>query len=1162
MANPYDVLPVPDPDDDNDDIPLRKTGIDAAPLRSEPKAANDADASTVNNAKLPTIAQKVTSETTGLKEDLKTKTGEDPPLVTTTGGRSEYVSRGTRVRTKLLGRNPYSWVPRRAPSANAPAVYEQPGDVFGSELPDPSSVGDGDVSLQGQQNPVRVDTRNVPLDIFGSLLGLSVTLGLGAVWAFAFGAGRRVAVGPLGLVAVPLNKTVVDNVLEVDFTDIVAQCGSPKLLDGIKLIDADDNKADRVTDSSGTWTVNADNSVTWKPVGKITQKSIFIHYLLSGTGDGNAVSEWSTLTINFTSAPVGTQASGTKLMLPGSILPPATGQTATVPVSATVTAQSGSAVPTGSVTFTLAELAGKPSMQAAVSSTGSVSAMITIPAGTVPGMYTLTAQYDGDTQFSGSMDTAVLVILQPTNTVAEMAPSIAVPAMDFKVTFSATVTTPGGSPVPTGMVSFTLTDSTNNKIGSAQAAIGLMGAASAAITVPKNTPAGSYTLTALYVVSNKFAGSSDSKTFTITATGSPMITSQPSDEEILVGGTATFTAAATGFTSVQWNVSTDQGKTFNAVSPAATTTTLTVPNTTLAMNGSRYQAVFANASGQAFSTVAKLTVSRVVFVTANPTPQGRWSDIYGLDGYVVAAGRVQLPSYLASLNIENLPPYYAPAAPPPAPTVPASFAPVYEYGSYNVLNPPAVVPDGYAEFDMRSPSLVAATFTPATNSSPVPNSFQVEINVAANDTSPHQLALYFADYDTANLRAQTVTFSDPGQNNSLDARFFANFSAGEYGVWNFVGSVVITVTNAGPAKPVLSGIFLDPLSTQPVFRLSLPPVAAVAGASSTAIPVTVTPVNGFNGAVTLSATNWPNGITATLTTTPLGVTINTTSAVTPGTYWLTLTGNSGLLSANTYIQLTVSAKPAPKARNVMMAAAVTKGKRAAFNVISRGSSPADKDPKSVVLAGLADIGTPHAAMKSALKNDGKTMHVEGEGVWVVDDNNMVAFQADATLNHAPTPAMFRYSDVNGDQSNTALIVADEGLQHSEHVTAALSKQTDQAFWQSFQLNVIDDPYPGQAPPPVLDQDQFISLTLTLAQVVRTQVNPGLNPVSDSDVTELFKEWDKASQDWTALVKICEKAIHDKVKAGVIAAPLPPLMERFWRLALMVRMVAYAMAPRH
>src|SRR5258707_8821267 len=103
----------------------------------------------------------------------------------------------------------------------------------------------------------------------------------------------------------------------------------------------------------------------------------------------------------------------------------------------------------------------------------------------------------------------------------------------------------------------------------------------------------------------------------------PTITTQPTNQTVTAGQTATFTAAATGSPTptVQWQVSTDGGVTFNNVS-GATSTTLSF-TTALSQNGNQYQAVFTNSAGTATTTAATLTVNPATppAITTQPTNQ-------------------------------------------------------------------------------------------------------------------------------------------------------------------------------------------------------------------------------------------------------------------------------------------------------------------------------------------------------------------------------------------------------------------------------------------------------------------------------------------------------------------------------------------------------------
>ena len=116
-------------------------------------------------------------------------------------------------------------------------------------------------------------------------------------------------------------------------------------------------------------------------------------------------------------------------------------------------------------------------------------------------------------------------------------------------------------------------------------------------------------------------GSATSTAATLTVQTVPTVTTQPSDQTVTAGGTATFTAAASGnpTPSVQWMVSTDSGATFNDISGATSPTYSLTP--TIAQNGDEFEAVFTNAAGSATTTAATLTVQAAPAVTTQPSDQ-------------------------------------------------------------------------------------------------------------------------------------------------------------------------------------------------------------------------------------------------------------------------------------------------------------------------------------------------------------------------------------------------------------------------------------------------------------------------------------------------------------------------------------------------------------
>jgi hypothetical protein len=107
-------------------------------------------------------------------------------------------------------------------------------------------------------------------------------------------------------------------------------------------------------------------------------------------------------------------------------------------------------------------------------------------------------------------------------------------------------------------------------------------------------------------------------TTTVSVDQAPQVTTQPSNTRVTVGQTATFTAqAATGFPapSVQWMVSSNGGASFSnltngtvggATYSGVNTDTLSIANTTVAMNNYQYEAVFSNTVGTATSNAATL----------------------------------------------------------------------------------------------------------------------------------------------------------------------------------------------------------------------------------------------------------------------------------------------------------------------------------------------------------------------------------------------------------------------------------------------------------------------------------------------------------------------------------------------------------------------------
>ena len=116
----------------------------------------------------------------------------------------------------------------------------------------------------------------------------------------------------------------------------------------------------------------------------------------------------------------------------------------------------------------------------------------------------------------------------------------------------------------------------------------------------------------------------------------PTVLTNPSNQVVNAGQTATFIAAASGTPSptAQWQVSTDGGATYNNLA-GATNPTLTITNANIAQNGNRYRAVFTNSVSTATTTGAMLTVNAAALVLT-PVPK-TFNPVFG-QPYVSTVG--------------------------------------------------------------------------------------------------------------------------------------------------------------------------------------------------------------------------------------------------------------------------------------------------------------------------------------------------------------------------------------------------------------------------------------------------------------------------------------------------------------------------------------------
>jgi Pro-kumamolisin, activation domain len=125
------------------------------------------------------------------------------------------------------------------------------------------------------------------------------------------------------------------------------------------------------------------------------------------------------------------------------------------------------------------------------------------------------------------------------------------------------------------------------------------------------------------------------------------------------------------------------------------------------------------------------------------------------------------------------------------------------------------------------------------------------------------------------------------------------------------GTATVTITGTSGTLTQTTTIALK---VTPAFTLSASPAAvSVIDGSTATSTITVTPLNGFKGDVTLAASGLPTGVTAAFSPNPATstskVTFTASATATTGAATVTVTGTSGSTKQTTTITLTV--KPAP-----------------------------------------------------------------------------------------------------------------------------------------------------------------------------------------------------------------------------------------------------------
>src|SRR5437588_661426 len=151
----------------------------------------------------------------------------------------------------------------------------------------------------------------------------------------------------------------------------------------------------------------------------------------------------------------------------------------------------------------------------------------------------------------------------------------------------------------------------------------ISGATSASYTTPATTSSDNGAKFVVVVSNSAGSVTSNAATLTVNAAAAPSITTQPANQTVTVGQTATFTVVAAGTAPLgyQWQ------KNGTAIS-RATSASYTTPATTSSDNGAKFVVVVSNSAGSTTSNAATLTVNAaataptITVVAAGTAPLG------------------------------------------------------------------------------------------------------------------------------------------------------------------------------------------------------------------------------------------------------------------------------------------------------------------------------------------------------------------------------------------------------------------------------------------------------------------------------------------------------------------------------------------------------------
>ncbi len=434
----------------------------------------------------------------------------------------------------------------------------------------------------------------------------------------------------------------------------------------------------------------------------------------------------------------------------------------------------------------------------------------------------------------------------------------------------------------------------------------ISGAIASSYTTPA-TSSGDNGSTFQVVVSNS-AGSAPSTIATLTVSAAavaPTITTQPVNQTVTTGQTATFSSAATGTAPVTY-----QWKKNGANISGATAASYTTPATTSGDNGSTFQVVVSNSAGSAPSTIVTLTVSAAaVAPTITTQPVNQTVTTGQTATFSVSATGTAPLTYQWKKNGANISGAIAASYTTPA-TASGDSGSTFQVV---VGNSAGSAPSTIATLTV-SAAAVAPTITTQPVNQTVTTGQTATFSVSATGTAPltYQWKKNGANISGAIAASYTTPATTSGDNGSTFQVVVSN-SAGS------VPSTIVTLTvNAAAVAPTIT--------TQPVNQtVTAGQTATFSVAATGTAPLTYQwKKNGAN----------ISGATAASYTTPA-----TTSGDNGSTFQVVVSNSAGSVPS-TIVTLTVNAAAvAPTITTQPVNQTVTAGQTATFSVAATGTAP-------------------------------------------------------------------------------------------------------------------------------------------------------------------------------------------------------------------------------